>query len=78
MVSGVQVVSKGKRTLPMAVKGMIARRCHDPVIPPHITEVHIQRVSLAAGLEALPLFVFGLTLFSFVERMSFSIMSKSH
>jgi hypothetical protein len=78
VISGVQVISQGKRALPVAVKGMIPRRGHNPVIPAHVTEVHVQRVSLTAGLEAFPLFVFCLTLFSSVERMSFPVMAKSY
>lgn len=34
----------------MAIKGVVARGCHYPLVPTHITEVHVQGMPLAAGL----------------------------
>lgn len=62
----------------MAVKGTVPRRGNNPVIPPHVIEVHIQRMPFATVFVALTLFVFRLTLFSFVERVSLAIMPKRH
>lgn len=72
------MISERKGTLPVAIKGVVARRGHDPVIPPHVAEVHVQRVSLTARFEAFPLLMFCLTLFSFVQRVSLPVMAKSY
>lgn len=50
MIGRIEVVCEGERTFPMAVERMVTRGRHYPFVPPHVTEVHVQGMSLAAGL----------------------------
>lgn len=47
MIRGVQVVCDWKRALASAVKSMIARRRHNPIVPSDVEKVNVQRMSLA-------------------------------
>ncbi len=55
VIGGVQVVRQWKGTLAVAVESMVARRRHDPLVPAHVAEVHIERVPPAVcALLLLP------------------------
>lgn len=47
MVGGVEVVSQWKGAVPVAVEGLVAWWGHNPVVPAHVAEVHIERVAPA-------------------------------
>lgn len=47
MIGGVEMVGDRKVALAVTVEGLIARRCHDPIVPADVAEVHVQRPSLA-------------------------------
>ena len=47
MDGGVEVVGQRKGAVPVAVEGLVAWWGHNPVVPAHITEVHIERVAPA-------------------------------
>lgn len=54
VVGRVQVVCQGEGTFPMAVVCLVPWGRHYPVIPAHITEVHIQRVTAAVAVALTP------------------------
>lgn len=53
MVRGVQVVGQRERALPVAVVRIVAQRRHNPIVPAHVREVHIQRVPPAGVVVVL-------------------------
>ena len=56
VVGGVQVIRQREGTLPVAVKRLVARGRHNPVVPAHVAEVHVQRVPAAVPVAlAAPL-----------------------
>lgn len=48
MVSRVEVVSQRERAIPVAIERLVAWWGYNPVIPAHITEIHVQ--SMAATI----------------------------
>ena len=56
MVGGIQMLRQGEQTLTLAVKRLIAVWSHDPVIPPHVTEIHIKIVTRTRSILLLSSF----------------------
>lgn len=77
MVGGIQMICQWEGTVSMAIEGTVTWRGHDPVIPPYIIEIHIQRMPSTIGFMALAWSRFGLTFLSLMERVAHAIMPKS-
>jgi hypothetical protein len=47
VIRRVEVVGQGEGTVAVTVKGVVAGRCHDPVVPSDVGKVHVERVPAA-------------------------------
>lgn len=75
MIGGVQVIGQRKGALSITVERLVPGGRHDPVVPTHVAEVDIQRVSPAVAI-ALSTPLLGAALCPARQRVTFAIVTK--
>lgn len=77
VVGGVEVVGQREGTVPVAVKRLVPRGCHDPVVPAHVAEIHIEGMAAAVFFVLAGTLVFGAPASSAGQRVASPVVPKS-